>query len=235
MPDNLENELASLIDKVVAVEKLRETRAFAGFTRLFYEVPEGMEDPQHQLWKDYPIDRNERWLPAAVTYGEGIFLSFNNDMLRDWSSRDQVRSHIEILQQNYDICVEQHRWSNLTLLPQFVFLHTLSHLLINELVFECGYGVSSIRERIYCSDEDSKEMSGILIYSATGDSEGTMGGLVKQSEPHLWRPAFKCPGESAMVFLRSDLCRVSRKRGTRTIFLKYGRMPQLLASPRNKS
>src|SRR5207244_2216447 len=54
----------------------------------------------------------------------------------------------------------------------------------NQLSFECGYGSASLRERIYCSSGSVSEgMNGVLIYTASGDSEGTMGGLVRQGEP----------------------------------------------------
>lgn len=33
--------------------------------------------------------------------------------------------------------------------PRFVMLHTFAHLLINELVYECGYSSASLRERLY--------------------------------------------------------------------------------------
>ena len=62
-------------------------------------------------------------------------------------------------------------------------LHTLGHLLINELVFACGYSSASLRERLYVSDSPSPEMAGLLIYTAAGDSEGTMGGLVRMARP----------------------------------------------------
>ena len=59
---------------------------------------------------------------------------------------------------------------------KFLLLHTISHLLIKQLSFECGYNISSLKERIYCGEAaDGKEMAGILIYTASGDSEGTLG------------------------------------------------------------
>ena len=65
--------------------------------------------------------------------------------------------------------------------PEFVLIHTFAHLLINQLAFECGYGSSSIRERIYCEKTSNNlGMTGVLIYTASGDSEGSLGGLVRQ-------------------------------------------------------
>ena len=67
--------------------------------------------------------------------------------------------------------------------PEYILLHTISHLLIRQLSFECGYSSSALRERVYCSSsQEENRMSGILIYTADGDSEGTMGGLVRQGK-----------------------------------------------------
>ena len=60
-----------------------------------------------------------------------------------------------------------------------MLLHSFSHVLMNTLIYECGYGASSLQERIYCSNDPKNEMAGILIYTAATDSEGTMGGLVR--------------------------------------------------------
>jgi hypothetical protein len=52
-------------------------------------------------------------------------------------------------------------------------------VLNNQFVFECGYSTASLRERLYVSADASEPMAGILIYTAAGDSEGTLGGLVR--------------------------------------------------------
>jgi hypothetical protein len=59
-------------------------------------------------------------------------------------------------------------------------MHTFAHLLIKRLCFNCGYGSSSLRERIYFSNIEETQMNGILIYTSSGDSEGSLGGLVRQ-------------------------------------------------------
>jgi hypothetical protein len=55
-------------------------------------------------------------------------------------------------------------------------------LLIKQLVFYCGYSQASLKERLYVSD-GQESMSGLLIYTASGDSEGTLGGLVRMGKP----------------------------------------------------
>jgi hypothetical protein len=54
-------------------------------------------------------------------------------------------------------------------------LHSLSHLLITAVALDCGYAASSIRERIYAGESGY----GILLFTGTTGSEGTLGGLVK--------------------------------------------------------
>jgi Domain of unknown function (DUF1998) len=54
-------------------------------------------------------------------------------------------------------------------------LHSLSHLLITAVSLECGYAASAIRERVYASSSGY----GILLYTGTSGSEGTLGGLVQ--------------------------------------------------------
>lgn len=70
-----------------------------------------------------------------------------------------------------DIGVPEHR---------FVLLHSLSHLLVNELALEAGYSTASIRERLYARSpkHPSGPMAGILLYTAEPDAEGTLGGMV---------------------------------------------------------
>lgn len=46
-------------------------------------------------------------------------------------------------------------------------------------MFECGYSTASLRERLYISADPAAPMAGFLIYTAAGDSEGTLGGLVR--------------------------------------------------------
>ena len=68
----------------------------------------------------------------------------------------------------------------------YLLLHTLSHLLIQSLALRCGYPASSIRERIYTNSTNGRH--GILLYTASPDAEGTLGGLVQQArhlEDHL--------------------------------------------------
>ncbi len=45
--------------------------------------------------------------------------------------------------------------------------------------FECGYSTASLRERLYVSPDSAAPMAAFMIYTAAGDAEGTLGGLVR--------------------------------------------------------
>lgn len=176
-------EFTGIIDMISLVEKLRETRVFAGFSRLLANRPNDGPNPQRLLWDKWPHHKKDRWLPAASVQGEGIFLRLNENKLKEWESKEDVMERAEIIQKNYDEVVAKYGWENRCVSPRLLMMHSLAHLLINQLVFECGYGAASLRERLYVSNEANKPMSGIMIYTASGDSEGSMGGLVRMGKP----------------------------------------------------
>lgn len=158
------------------VPKLRETRAFVGFSRL---EPNDIAISER---KKMLRTGSENWLPAIEVYGEGIFLEFNAQELQRWAQKSNINERIEKLNRAYrESKFGQRAEGNLR--SEFVLIHTFSHLLINQLSFDCGYGSSSLRERIYCEKTSNEhKMYGVLIYTASGDSEGSLGGLVRQGE-----------------------------------------------------
>ena len=90
--------------------------------------------------------------------------------------------------------------------PKFVLLHTLAHLLVRQLAFECGYAASSLRERIYASDKGTP-MSGILIYTADSDAEGSLGGLVRQGNKDRFIPTLITALERGQWCSADPVCR----------------------------
>ncbi len=167
-------------ERISLAHKLRETRAFRGFSRIFSEglTPE-------QRW-NLISTRPLTWLPAVIVRGEGIFLKLKMSVLADWEMNHGEFHSVRLQRVNRGLeeLRKRRQQEGRAISPRYVLLHTLAHLLINELVFECGYGSAALRERIYCS-EGEQGMAGILIYTAAGDSEGTMGGLVRMGLPGL--------------------------------------------------
>lgn len=164
--------------RIALLHKLRETRAFEGFSRIYSTGLTRIE--QRGLFMEQP----KRWLPAIVVRGEGIFLQFSEARLQQWNARHgaNLDGRLALMRQNMQEVAERRHQDLRAISPRFVLLHTFAHLLINQLVQDCGYGSASLRERIYAADGDSP-MAGILIYTAAGDSEGTMGGLVRMGQP----------------------------------------------------
>lgn len=178
-------ELEAVLDRVRRVDVLRETRAMRGFTR----VRDGglkLTTGKRMLRREF-VDPSHDWLPAYVVKGEGIYLELNRECLETWEERDDVLARAQRITERFGDVARLRGLRERVISPRFVLLHTLGHLLINELIFACGYSSASLRERMYVSESLERNMAGILIYTAAGDSEGTMGGLVRMAKPErLW-------------------------------------------------
>ncbi|MDD4348061.1 MAG: DUF1998 domain-containing protein [Opitutales bacterium] len=181
--DKLPENLREIIGGISLIDKFRETRVYRGFNRLVPQSVDGAPLPESHLWRSPPRQDEEKWLPCSIVYGEGIFIRFNEDRLMVWEKDSALENHIKPLQNREVAAARRMGRPSRMILPRFLLLHTLSHLLIRRLVFECGYGSASLRERLYVSDNPKSRMAGILIYTASGDSEGSMGGLVRMGEP----------------------------------------------------
>jgi hypothetical protein len=191
------------------LHKIRETRALVGFTRLFPENGSSIEDKKNNIMLSRQID----WLPAIVVKGEGVFFEFNRQELNDWAILPEVNTRVTTLVRNYNASRAGRGQQLRSITPEFLLIHTFAHLLINQFSFECGYGSSSLRERIYCNLESADdEMHGVLIYTASGDSEGSLGGLVKQGKPdnlekivyHAIENARWCSGDPVCIDSRGQ-------------------------------
>ena len=173
--ENLSFGLDGLIHKLILVPKLREVRVLRGFSRL---------KPNAADFVSVDLGQPQGWLPATEVFGEGIFISLSENAIKLWVEKNNkaISVRIKNIQDEY----EKRSVSFITAAPtpRFILLHTLAHLLIRQLSFECGYGASSLKEKIYCEDPSANKepMAGILIYTADSDSEGAMGGLVRQGK-----------------------------------------------------
>lgn len=160
-------------DSVVLIEKLKETRVFTGFSRI---------KPTSNTDMNELSNSKIEWLPAVQVFGEGIFLRFNDKKIKKWLNEygdyfeGITRRHSDAMLKRKPDEEPEHKNG------AFILLHTFAHLLIKKLCFNCGYGSSSLREKIYYSDSPDWRMNGILIYTSSGDSEGSLGGLVRQGK-----------------------------------------------------
>jgi hypothetical protein len=71
--------------------------------------------------------------------------------------------------------------------PRLLLIHTLAHALIDQWALDCGYPAASLRERLYVSDD----AMGVLIYTATSDSAGSLGGVVSMAEPGIFEGSIR--------------------------------------------
>jgi hypothetical protein len=211
---------------LVQVIRLREVRVLRGFSRLApaeREDVDGDGPARFSLYgseKQVPpslvppdlgkMNQGEGWLPAIEVFGEGIFLGLNETELQKWEISPAVQERVQILKQ-------RHISSGGFLQPptaRLVLLHTLAHILIRQLSFECGYSIASLRERIYAAEPgNGQPMAGILIYTAAGDAEGTLGGLVREGElDRIFSTVIKAL-QSAEWCSSDPLCRESKGQG----------------------
>lgn len=194
--DEYGTEVRSFFSRVTLVEKLRETRALYGFTRVKAETTQNLANLKASLRRS---GNDRAWLPAYPVYGEGIFLELNEAELQAWLARNEqaLCQRLKPLQQRLDEYRRQLKLEQEKVTARQLIVHTLAHLLINQLVFECGYSAASLRERLYISDETAAPMAALLIYTASGDAEGTMGGLVRMGKPGLLEPVLRKSIEGA--------------------------------------
>ena len=176
------NALSELVEHVVRIDRLCEVTALYGFTRI---------DPAPQLFDEQldeiklnvsgqPLTDRVKWLPAMEQFGEGIFLKFDAKAL---SERVRNVAGFEPLRARYREW--QLREGDRPAYPgnEYVFVHTVSHLLIEQIALRAGYPSTSLSERLYVMGQTvgAPTRIGLLIYAAGGGSQGTLGGLTRQT------------------------------------------------------
>jgi hypothetical protein len=203
--DEYDDALTPFLETVLLIDRLRETRVLTGFNRIYPERGADDEDRLKQLWRTAP-EPHYRWLPAYRVFGEGIFIELNLDRLSAWEVGGAPAARARSVEHRYGAARQDRHLRDRNLSPRFLLVHTFAHLLINQLTFECGYSTAALRERLYISDSDIAPMAGVLIYTATGDSEGTMGGLVRMGKPGYLEPAILVALEEAKWCSADPVC-----------------------------
>lgn len=204
-------DLAAHLNRVRKVTVLQETRVLRGFTRgrdHDLKISEGKA-----LLRRRPLSPDRDWLPAYVVKGEGIYFELDLEKLRRWEARGEVQARADRISSQYNQVVTDRGGRLREISPRLIMLHTLAHLLINELVFTCGYSSASLRERLYVSRQADREMAGLLIYTAAGDSEGTMGGLVRMAGEEQLYPVFAAALSEARWCSTDPVCMDAGEKG----------------------
>lgn len=210
------------VDKVMLVKRLREVRALQSFTRI--EMP----DPTTPARRARLSLEDLGWLPAIEVSGEGVFLRFEVERLHDWEMRPGPTSRANHIRDNHGAqLLKRTQISGKKFTKEdvaspidarFILLHTLTHTLINEWSLDCGYPAAALRERIYCS-RGADEMAGILIYTATSDSAGSLGGVVGQGEPQTLKTSLESALNRISWCSQDPPCMESEASGTDSLNL----------------
>jgi Domain of unknown function (DUF1998). len=184
-----EGELSRWFDLVGAVSRLREVRALAGFSRI-EPYPVSSERIAGAIRDGHvaPLSKAPRgWLPAAEIRGEGIFLRFRNEAIDAWvAANPAVLSRVACLDsRSAAIAAERGYPRDYSITARLLLIHSFAHALIRTISIDCGYSSSSLRERLYVGEASGpmSAMSGVLVYTGSPDSEGSLGGLVRLAEP----------------------------------------------------
>ncbi|KAB7846595.1 DUF1998 domain-containing protein [Streptomyces mobaraensis] len=183
------------------VKKLQEVRALKAFTRII--DPETSSEGHEAELSLAPTD----WLPAMEVHGEGVFLRLDEDRIDAWAEHPGVAARVEHMRRRHQRVLTERasdpgRVPLSPATPRMVLLHTLAHVMINEWSLDSGYPAASLRERVYSGDE----MAGVLVYTATSDSAGSLGGLVAQGEVDRLVPAVRSAIHRAEWCSADPLC-----------------------------
>jgi len=180
-PQQLPSGLKPWFSRLVKVTRLREVRAMTGFTRI---QPPG--DTQGPGIAALSATDTLEWLPAIEVRGEGIFLEFSQETLSAWENQPAVITRSAIIDSRW-----QEEWRDRNgagsaaprqITGRYLLIHTFAHALMRQLTLDCGYSSAALRERLYVQDGNDP-MSGVLIYTATTDDDGTLGGLQREGDP----------------------------------------------------
>ncbi|VTR43653.1 DUF1998 domain-containing protein [Sphingobacterium thalpophilum] len=165
--------------KLIKIDKLKKTTVQTSFTR---NEPIDVDSIlQNSTDYEYTVQRQSvsknnfetRTLPALESYGEGILFVLDEHKLKQWERQLEVIERTEKIKSNAEnVDWKSHQIIAKSLTPRKVLIHTLSHLIMRELEYVCGYPTSSLSERLYVSET----MHGFLI-SAFDGTDGYLGGL----------------------------------------------------------
>lgn len=185
--------IAQSVDRLVEVRRLKEIMVLTGFKRL---------DGNTLIPPDLTGDLD--WLPALELYGEGLFFTLDTALVNKRAEIPELLARAGVAAdkiKKHDISFENQP----AITPQFIFLHTLAHLVIRQLENTVGYPASSLSERIYCQ-AGKNPMAGILIYVAVPDVVGSLGGLAEMAQPQRFLPLLSAAFDHAQWCSLDPVC-----------------------------
>lgn len=210
----IDGELGQYFSCVLRIDNMKITSAQLDFSRVFpidadakNSQPKNIFRSRSELVKVYPVVEN---------FGEGIFFSFNDDLIAKFSENNTLIEDIQNLLAKLKVSSNTFNKGAVDFANvmnwQMYLVHTFSHLIMRELEFRCGYPTASLSERIYVSNAEKYKMYGCLIYTAEG-TEGSMGGLIAQTRPSNLNNLIKSALKRATICNSDPLCWESEGQG----------------------
>ena len=177
---NVQNDIYGF-EKIIKIDKLKKIVVQTSFTR---NEPIDLDsiligDTQYPYKiKRQSVSKNNfdtKILPAIEYFGEGILFVLDNKILAEWEKKEAVINRVNLIKdKSANSDWQSHKEEAKKTSARKILIHTLSHLLIKELEYVCGYPKSSLQERLYVNED----MHGFLI-SAFDGTNGFIGGLAK--------------------------------------------------------
>jgi len=168
------SRLVDWFDSVMVVKRLRELRALRSFSRVMPPSPSDPPDYRGSL-SLAEVD----WLPAMEVRGEGVFLELSSTRLAAWERRPEIAARCRTIDERYAHRFGAGRTPDRRITPRLLLIHTFAHALINQWSLDGGYSAAGLRERLFVSDD----MRGLLVFTGSSDSGGSLGGIVAQADP----------------------------------------------------
>ena len=148
----------------------------------------------------YTDEHGNIWYLANQLQGEGIFIHLDptehtdamdvfkkseTKPFKNWKKiHDETVNKNNLLSQHYknkeksEQHIESLELEKIFTNPLFVWWHSFTHELINQLSIDSGFMGVSLGERVYCVQKRSGCYSaGLFIYASTPGADGTLGGL----------------------------------------------------------
>lgn len=177
---------AEFIQDVVEINRLCVVSALYGFTRL-----EPASSPFDENFEEItlhvggqPLADRVRWLPAMEQFGEGFFIRLNAQWFAEQLLNPLLAEQMAAVEERYETWRSKQDSRSPYPGHAYLFAHSLSHMLMEQISLEAGYPSTSLSERIYAlATPTSTRISkiGVLIYAAGSGSQGTLGGLLQQA------------------------------------------------------
>ena len=199
--------------RLVLVHRVREVRAYYGYRRMSGDSSKSRRVGAARTWRTSASPRRGYpHMKCSAKACSSTCVQMSSSGGRQTRSTRRVRPSCRHGSPSHTCRAGSTRRQRAT--RGCVPLHTLSHLLIREMAFSAGYSTASLRERIYVGPASGgRTASGILVYTAEGDSEGTLGGLVQIGEPGRMRPVIESLLTHAQWCGQDPICRESTGQG----------------------